>query len=428
MKSPGRPLKRRMRVALVAGIVLASLLAVGWRFVPASADTVTNPVITWDVNAQTAIWDVAQQQPNVQARSFAIVHGAIYDAVNAIAGTPYQPYLVAPAAKGAESVDAAVATAAYQTLVFMFPNQQARLLEQYNQSLAAIPDGTSKQGGIAVGGKAAAAMVAARTNDGADGTEQWVVGTQPGQWRPTPPTFASSGASGGHVKPFLIPSGSMFRTAGPPALTSAQYAKDINEVKAIGAVNSTLRTTDQTQAAIWWQDRHLSEWDIKRQIATNQHLNSLQAARMFAIVDLTEADTSIACFNEKEAWMRWRPVTAIQLADTDGNAATVADPTWMPLLVTPPHPDYTSGHTCFTAASMDTLAFFFHTDRMSFSAHSADSGTTRSFTCFSQAVTEVINARIWGGIHTRAADVQGAKIGTEVSDYVTARFFKPLKK
>ena len=270
-------------------------------------------------------------------------------------------------------------------------------------------------------------MITARTNDGANGTETWVVGTQPGQWRPTPPTFASDGAVVGHVKPFLIKSASTYRTAGPPALTSSGYTKDFNEVKAIGSVNSTTRTTDQTQAAIWWQDRRLSEWEIKRQIAVNQHLNPLQAARMFAIADLAAVDAGIACFNEKEAWMRWRPVTAIREADTDGNAATVADPTWTPLLVTPPHPDYTSGHTCFTAATMGSLAFFYRTDKMSFSAFSADSGTTRSFTRFSQALGEVIEARIWGGIHTRSADVQGAKIGLEVVGYVTGHYFKPLK-
>jgi hypothetical protein len=414
-------------VAFVAALSLASYLLPVASATSALAGTTPNSVITWDVNAQTAIWDVARQQPQYQGRSFAIVHGAVYDAVNAIAGKPYQPYLIAPGANGRESVDAAVATAAYQTLVWLFPGQQAALQSQYDQSLAAIADGAAKQGGIRVGGQAAAAMTTARTNDGAGGTETWVVGTQPGQWRPTPPTFASDGASVGHVKPFLIKSASAFRTAGPPALTSSQYAKEINEVEAIGSVNSTLRTTDQTQAAIWWQDRHLSEWDIKRQIAVNQHLNTLQAARMFAIADLAAADAGIACFNEKEAWMRWRPVTAIREADTDGNPATVADPAWTPLLVTPPHPDYTSGHTCFTAATMGSLAFFYRTDRMAFSAFSADSGTTRSFTRFSQALAEVTEARIWGGIHTRAADVQGAKIGLAVVGYVTGNYFKPLK-
>ena len=427
MARHGRPRRYAVRVALAAAVALtANLLPVATAG-SASAGTTPNSVITWDVNAQTAIWDVAHQQPQYQGRSFAIVHGAIYDAVNAIAGKPYQPYLIAPRANGHESVDAAVATAAFQTLVWLFPGQQAALQAQYDQSLAAIADGAAKQGGIRVGGQAAAAMITSRTGDGANGTETWVVGTQPGQWRPTPPTFASDGAVVGHVKPFLIKSASVFRTAGPPALTSSQYAKEINEVEAIGSVNSTLRTTDQTQSAIWWQDRHLSEWEIKRQIAVNQHLNTLQAARMFAIADLAAADAGIACFNEKEAWMRWRPITAIREADTDGNPATVADPTWTPLLVTPPHPDYTSGHTCFTAATMGSLAFFYHTDKMSFSAFSADSGTTRYFTRFSQALNEVIEARIWGGIHTRSADVQGAKIGTEVVAYVTGHYFRPLR-
>jgi hypothetical protein len=255
-----------------------------------------------------------------------MVHGAIYDAVNAIAGKPYQPYLGAPAANGTESMDAAVATAAYQVLVSLFPSQQARLQTQYDQFLAAIPDGPSKQGGISVGAQTAAAMIAARQNDGAFGPQTWVVGTQPGQWRPTPPTFASAGAWTGHVKPFLIPSASMFRTSGPPALTSKAYAKDYNEVKKIGAVNSTTRTADQTDSAKWWHDRRLTEWEIKRQVATSQGLNTVQAARMFAMVDMTETDAVIACYNEKEAWNFWRPVTAIQLGDTDGNSATTRRP------------------------------------------------------------------------------------------------------
>jgi hypothetical protein len=427
MTGRGRTRRYTLGTAVAGVVALASTLALGARFAPASADTANNSVIVWDVNAQTAIWDVAQQQPQVQARSFAMVHGAIYDAVNAIAGTPYQPYLVAPPASGKESLDAAVATSAYQVLVALFPGQQAALQAQYDGYLAGIPEGAAKQGGISVGGQAAAAMIAARQNDGSFGNEAFPVGTQPGQWRPTPPTFANGGDWVGHTKPFLIPNAAMFRTAGPPALTSAQYAKDFNEIKAIGAANSTVRTEDQTQAAIWWHDRHLAEWAIKRQIATNQHLNVLQAARMFAMVDLTEEDATIACFNEKEAWVRWRPVTAIQLADTDGNPSTVADPTWMPLLVTPPHPDYTSGHTCFTAASMGMLSYFFHTDRMAFSAYSADSGTTRYFTSFSQALNEVISARVWGGIHTRTADLQGAKIGKQVLSYAIGHYFKPLR-
>lgn len=406
-----------------AALVLPSAL----RSAAASAGTADNPVIDWDLNAQSFIWDVARELPQVQCRSFAIVHGAVYDAVNAIAGAPYQPYLVAPKVRGDESVAAAVAAAAHQALLFLYPGQQAALQTQYDNYLAGIPDGPLKQRGIAVGEQTAAAMVAARTNDGAFGSETWPAGTGPGQWRPVPPAFGSDTPWVAFVKPFLIPSASMFRTAGPPALTSDTYARDINEVKAIGQYSSTVRTADQTQAAIWWQDRHLTTWEIRRQIATGQGLNPLRTARLFAMSIIAEADAAIACFNEKRAWMRWRPVTAIQLADTAGNPAIVADPNWLPLLTTPGHPDYTSGHTSRTAATMGAMTFFFQRDDIAFSAFSADSGTTRSFTSFSQALAEVNEARIWGGIHTRNADVAGTLIGAEVTGYITSRFFRRLR-
>ncbi|MEU6717296.1 vanadium-dependent haloperoxidase [Nonomuraea sp. NPDC046802] len=409
---------------LAACLVIAAASPIGMGVSTAHART-PNAVIVWDRNAQTAIWDVAGQQPQVQARSFAMVHGAVYDAVNAIAGTPYQPYLIAPSASGGESTDAAVATAGFRVLNALFPAQRERLKTQYDEALAAISDGTAKQRGIAVGAKAADAMIAARENDGAFGNPTWPVGTRPGQWRPAPPAFASDGAWVAGLKPFLIPSASMFRTSGPPPLTSRQYARDFNEVKTIGAAASTVRTADQTQAAIWWHDRHLAEWEIKRDLATKQRLNTLQTARMFAMVDLAEADATIACFNEKAAWTFWRPVTAIRLAGTDGNPATEADPAWTPLLVTPPHPDFTSGHACFTAASMSALRHFFGRDDIPFSGYSADSGTTRHFRGFSQALAEVIEARIWGGIHTRTADVEGANIGKKVAAYAVEHHFRP---
>lgn len=414
--------------AAPAALALPSAVRPASVSVSASTSATDNPVIDWDLNAQSFIWDVAKELPQVQCRSFAIVHGAVYDAVNAIAGVPYEPYLVAPRAHGDESVAAAVATAAHAALLFLYPAQQTALQTQYDSYLTGIPDGPRKQRGIAVGAQAGAAMVAARQNDGAYGPETWPVGTRPGQWRPAPPAFGSDTPWVGFVKPFLIPSASMFRTDGPPALTSDEYARDLNEVKAIGQNTSTLRTTDQTQAAIWWQDRHLTTWEIRRQIATTQGLDTLQTARMFAMSIIAEADAAIACFNEKRAWMRWRPVTAIQLADTDGNPATVADPNWLPLLVTPGHPDYTSGHTSRTAGTMGAMTFFFGRDNIAFSAFSSDSGTTRSFTSFSQALAEVNEARIWGGIHTRNADVAGTLIGSEVCRYITSRFFRRLRR
>ncbi|MGW5666749.1 vanadium-dependent haloperoxidase [Micromonospora sp. NPDC003776] len=148
---------------------------------------------------------------------------------------------------------------------------------------------------------------------------------------------------------------------------------------------------------------------------------------MFAMVDLAEADATTACYNDKAAWMFWRPVTAVQLARTDGNPATEADSGWMPLLVTPPHPDFTSGHTCLTAASMLALRYFFGRDDIPFNAYSDASGTTQYFGSFSQAIAEVIEARIWGGVHTRTADVEGAKIGTKVTSYMISHYFRPRR-
>jgi hypothetical protein len=220
----------------------------------------------------------------------------------------------------------------------------------------------------------------------------------------------------------------MFRTPGPPALSSSAYADDLNEVKELGSVSSTVRTPDQTEAAIFWHDRHLAEWEIKRQVATTQRLNTLEAARMFAMVDVAQVDSGIVCFTEKEKWSFWRPITAIPLADSDGNPATAGDPAWTSLLITPPFPEYTSGHACTTSAAMHTFKFFFERDDIAFSAYSAESGTTRHFGSFSQALAEVIEARIWGGVHFRSADREGANIGTGVSTYVTHHYFRRLRR
>ncbi|WP_127507654.1 vanadium-dependent haloperoxidase [Actinoplanes solisilvae] len=383
-----------------------------------------NPVVLWNSNAQQAIYEVARQGPYVAPRSFAMVHGAVYDAVNAIAGTPYEPYLLSPPARRSYSADAAVAAAAYRVLLSLFPAQTASLDQMYADALAPIPAGRAKDGGIRVGAEAAAAMIAARVGDGAFGPGTWNTSTAPGQWRPTPPTLASDGAWVGDLKPFVIRRGDQFRTSGPPALSSAAWARDFNEVKAIGGAVSSVRTPDQTSAAIWWHDRRLTEWEIKRQVSDRQGLSTLQAARFFALAEIANADSLIACFNEKKHYNFWRPVTAVQEAALDGNPRTAPDPAWMPLLVTPPFPDYTSGHTCSTSTIMYTMRAFFGRDDIPFSAYSADSGTTRSFPSFSAALAEVVEARIWGGVHYREADVQGVRIGNGVAKYVLAHEFR----
>jgi hypothetical protein len=409
-------------VAVLAALTLA--VPAAWTPAPAQAQsTESNPVITWNIHAQRAIYEVARQSPTTTARSFAMVQGAVYDAVNAIAGTPYEPYLVAPRTRPGDSTAAAVATAAYQVLLSLLPAQADALRAQYDESLAAVPDGPGERGGIAVGAATAAAMIESRVDDGAFSDATWRVGTEPGQWRPTPPDFLQVGAWYATLKPFVIRDPGKFRTPGPPALTSAAYARDLNEVKAVGSATSTVRTPDQTDAAIWWDDYRMVEWAIKRQLATNHRLSSLRTARMFAMVDIAAADTLIACYQEKKFWSFWRPVTAIPLADTDGNPATTADPDWTPLRITAPSTEYPSGHACYTTSFTTTLRQFFGRDNLTFSAYSADSGTTRHFDSLAEATAELLGARIWAGVHYRTAVVDGEQLARVVTRDVLSQEF-----
>jgi hypothetical protein len=411
-RAPGR--LSRFRGAAVLALALAVPTAVAPAAAQTRPDAGPNAVVTWNTHAQTAI-ETARQSPTAAARSFAMVQGAVYDAVNAIAGTPYEPYLVAPRTRRGDSVPAAVATAAHRVLLSMFPDQAAALRAQYDESLAAISDGPSERGGIAVGEATAAAMIAARRDDGAFSDATWRVGTAPGEWRPTPPGFVQAGAWFATLKTFVVRDAGDYRAPGPPALRSAAYARDLNEVKALGSATSTARTPDQTESAIWWDDPRLVEWDIKRRLAATHRLGTLQTARMFAMVDVAAVDALIACYQEKKYWSLWRPVTAIPLADTDGNPATTADPAWTPLRVTAPSTEYPSGHACFTSATVVALRKFFGRDDLSISAYSADSGTTRSYDSLSSALAELLEARVWAGVHFRTASVDGERLAATVT-------------
>jgi hypothetical protein len=423
------------RAAAVSAVALAALVA--W-VAPARADTVTD----WNAYTSTAIVVTAGQPPPVAVLSFAMVQGAVYDAVNAI-DRGHRSYLPEAPAAPADSQDAAAATAAHDVLVALFPLQQGTLDGLYQTSLAAIPDTPlgSKAGGIAAGEAAAQAMIAARTNDGRGGPFTPVIGTTPGVWRPTPPAFASDPAPWvGNVRPFLVPNVEMLRSDGPNALTSRAYAKDFNEVKAIGALHSTTRTPDQTDAAIFWQDHAFALWNrVFRTLAAEHHLGTAESARLFATTNLAAADAAIGCWNNKYHYNSWRPITAIREADTDGNPATTADPGWTPLfdpatplpagqlpLVTPPFPENPSGHNCAAGAILRTLRYFFGTDNVSFTASSNKSGTTRTFHRLSDALRESINARVWAGIHFRTADLQGVRLGTTVARYLHKHYFQPV--
>jgi len=411
---------RLLGAAVVAGLVLTVLTPTA---ASARSAVPPNAVLTWNIHAQTAVYEVARQSPTAGTRSFAMVQGAVYDAVNAIAGAPYEPYLVAPRADRGDSVPAAVATAAYRVLLSLFPAQADALRAQYDEALAGVPDGPAERGGTRVGQAAAAAMIAARRDDGAFSDATWPVGTAPGEYRLTPPGFVQAGAWFAFLKPFVVDNPAAYRVPGPPALTSAAYARQLNEVKSLGSATSTTRTQDQTEAAAWWDDYRMVEWYIMRGLATDHRLSPLETARMLAMVDVSTVDALISCYQQKRHWRLWRPVTAIPLADIDGNPATVADPAWTPLRVTAPSPEWPSGHACYTSAVMTALRKFFGRDKLSFSAYSADSGTTRHFDSLSSARAELIEARIWAGVHYRGATVHGNRLGEAVTREVLATEF-----
>jgi hypothetical protein len=423
-------------------IKLLSVTALTLLAITLPTDVRADAVTDWNAIASTAIVATAGQPPPVAALSFAMVQGAVYDAVNAIDGG-YQPYLVQPPANPTDSQAAAAATAAFRILAELFPAQLATLQGQYDNYIASLPDEPpgSKPAGIAIGQAAAAAMSAARQNDGRLGPRPALSSPAPGIWRPTPPNFADDPSPWvGNVRPFLVPSAEMLRTDGPNALNSAAYAKELNELKQVGSLNSTKRSADQTDAAIFWQE-HLHGFlnRVMRNLAETKGLKIAQSARLFAMSNMAGADAAIGCWNDKYYWQFWRPITAIREANSDGNLATQADATWVPLfdpatpvfnppsLVTPPFPDHPSGHTCGTAAFMRTMHNFFGTDKIAFTATSNKSGTTRSFDRLSSALKEVIDARVWAGIHFRTADTQGAVLGNNVARHLKKHYFQPVK-
>jgi hypothetical protein len=406
---------------------------------PAAAQA--DALIDWNVQAQATIL-APNPTAHASTLSFAMVHGAMYDAVNAI-DHRYQPYLPVPRARRDASKDAAAATAAFRVLAALYPDQLPALQARYDASLAAIADGRTKRRGIAAGEGAATAMLAARANDGrlpAGTPYPFPLGTTPGAWRVSPPLTAVEPAWWvGNVKPFMIGRGDRFRTAGPNPLASKAYARDLNEVKRIGAYDSPVRTADQTTAAVFWQAAPLALYSgVTRDLSARYGLSRADNARLFAMVTLAAADSAISCWNDKYHWRFWRPIEAIRLADTDGNARTRADPAWRPLfdpatpsmppLATPNFPDHPSGHSCVTSAVVHALQDFFGRDKIAFDVSSPRfPGQPRHFRRFSDLLQEIVDARVWGGIHFRTADEQGAGIGRNVVRWERRFYFRRVE-
>ena len=421
------------RLAILCAGALAALAA------PSAAQA--DAVIDWSLHAQSTILATGPTSHG-STLDFAMVHGAIYDAVNAI-DRRHQPYLHVRRASRTASKDAAAATAAFRVLVARYPDKLTTLQGHYDASLAAIPDGKAKERGIAAGTDAAAAMLAARENDGRlpPGTPYpFPQGTTPGAWRVSFPLTAVEPAWWvGNVRPFLIPNARWFLSDGPNALTSRAYARDLNEVKRIGELDSPDRTADQTMAAIFWQaNPPLLYGGVMRDLSARYGLSTAENARLFAMVMMAAADSAIVCWKDKYTRKFWRPIDAVRLADTDGNPATKADPDWLPLfdpstpttpaLATPNFPDHPSGHSCVTSGVVNALQDFFGTDRIAFDVSSPRfPGRPRHFDRFSDLLEEIVEARIWGGIHFRTADVQGAEIGEKVARWERWFYFRRVR-
>lgn len=378
----------------------------------------------WNVHATNALFG-AGQPPQQSVPHLAMVHGAIYDAVNAIDGGHDGYLLTGRIATPHDSKDAAAATAAYRMLVHLLPASESTLTDQYEASLADLADGSSTRRGIAVGEAAAAAMIAARTDDGRFGPFRFAVGSGPGVWEPVLPSFVNDpNAWLKDVRPFLLDSPSQVRTTGPLPLRGRRYARELHEVQVLGSATSTRRTEDQTTAAQYWNENPPATWSrIVRTVVGDHELSVVDAARLYAEVYLTAADSLIVVWNEKARWSFWRPITAIRRADTDGNPATVADPDWLPLLRTPPYPEHPSGHLGLSGGVAATLRDSFGTDRLAWTDTNS-AGLTRSFTRLSDAVEEIVGARVWSGMHFRTADEAAVRIGEQVAWWRERHFFE----
>ena len=359
----------------------------------------------------------------------AMVHAAVYDAVQAIERR-YEPYYVE--IKGATgSPVAAAAKAAHDVLVSRFPAQSGSLDAAYQQYLASHALSETDTG-VAVGATAAAGIIALRACDGSfpsPAPPGFFGSAELGVWRSAAPMTATWL---GNVTPFTLTRPSQFLAAPPPALTSREYAKDYNEVKALGALNGSSRTPGQTDQAHFWAGNPVIIWNrALRDIAGAHVADVAESSRLFALADMAIADALITSWNSKNYYVFWRPVTAIREGDADGNPWTVGDTGWQPLITTPPYPDHTSGANAFAGAVTYALEHFFGTDQMAFSLTTTNTGPTvadtRTFSRFSDASQEVVDARIYLGIHFRFADEAARRQGKQVADWAFKNYMRPLR-
>ena len=388
----------------------------------------TDAVLEWNTIAQASVLAASAPAPQ-QYRSLAIVHTAIFDAVNAI-DRRYTPYAYKAKAPSGTSALAAVASTAHEVLVKLYPLQQPALDAALTKSLSAITDGQPKADGIKLGKTVADQFLALRKNDNANNKVEYKAEKGTGVWQPTPPLFLPALLPHWDtVPPFALKSADQFKIPQPLALNSDEYIRELNEVKRLGGKSSTARTPDQTALAIWSAVPPAVLWNTTAQAAAIANNNNiLDNARLFALLNIGGLDAYIAGYKVKYDHKLWRPVVAIPNADQLKNSALTPDPNWESLIVTPNHPDYISGHTVSAGAEEQILKGFFGKDAVKATViFPANAGVPRSFTSFSQITNDLIEARILGGVHIRSSDVQGAVLGRQVGDYISKTALLPLK-
>jgi hypothetical protein len=386
----------------------------------AHADTVTD----WNEKAVTAVY-AARFSPDMQSRCLAIMHVAMFEALNSIAPR-YASFRAKLQAEPGALPEVAAAVAAHHTLVRLLPDQAKDFDAALQAALAKVPEGAGKGAGVRLGERAATAILSEREQDGSTAAITYRPYTTPGKYVPT--VFPAS-STWNAVKPFALKTGNQFRPPEPYALSSAQWAADYNEVKRMGAKTGSQRTPEQNDIARFWQITGTATYNpVTRHVAEVKRLDLLDSARLFALSSLATADAAVAIFDAKYAHNFWRPVTAIRNGDLDGNDATELDASWEPMIATPMHPEYPCAHCTFQGAAAGVLQVMYGdtVPRVSLTSTAAP-GVTRSFERLSDYVKEVINARIYEGVHYRTSGEVGAVLGRRIAEEVVRNNLQPLQ-
>jgi vanadium-dependent haloperoxidase-like protein len=384
----------------------------------AHADVITE----WNLAATTATGLIGSP---AQARALATAHGAAFEAANAIQPR-YAAYLKTLAPPPDTSPDAAAASAMYVVLSTMIPAQRSAFEGAYKSIIGKITEGEAKERGVAFGGEVAKLFLEVRANDGMNATAEYKPLTGPGQWKPTPPAEAPMTLPNlANVLPFTAKAFGFLKVEGPPALDSAAYAGDVDEVRQVGSRNSTTRTADQTASAIFWYITTPVPWQAAARAAAKKiNLGLVDSARLFALMNMAGADAYIAGWQIKQKTNFWRPITAIR------EGIRNPDPSWEPLLGTPPHPDYPSAHSIYSGATAEVVRRLIGIDQLTFSSVLAlpTGPLVRSWNSLSEAEKDVMGARIWAGIHFRTADEHGIALGHAIAENAVDTVMRPLAR